>query len=96
MVKFLSLLVLAAVACKVLTKRWPWELISKAAPRPDVHKARNLLGVQANANRIEIIEAHKALIAQIHPDRGGTNEQVYEANAARDLLLERLPKQIPE
>ncbi len=96
MVKLLTLLVLAAVACKVLTKRWPWELISPAAPRPDLHKARNLLGVQKSANRIEIIEAHKALIAQVHPDRGGSNEQVHEANAARDLLLARLPNQIPE
>jgi len=28
----------------------------------------------------------------VHPDRGGTNEQVHEANAARDLLLDELPQ----
>jgi hypothetical protein len=26
----------------------------------------------------------------VHPDRGGSNEAVHEANAARDLLLARL------
>ena len=29
----------------------------------------------------------------VHPDRGGTNEQVHEANAARDLLLDELPEE---
>ena len=29
----------------------------------------------------------------VHPDRGGTAEQVHEANAARDLLLDELPRQ---
>jgi len=27
----------------------------------------------------------------VHPDRGGSNGQVHEANAARDLLLDELP-----
>jgi DnaJ family protein C protein 19 len=27
----------------------------------------------------------------VHPDRGGTNEQVHEAQAARDVLLDELP-----
>jgi DnaJ homolog subfamily C member 19 len=35
--------------------------------------------------------AHRRLIARIHPDRGGSTEQVHEANAARDLLLRTLP-----
>jgi hypothetical protein len=26
----------------------------------------------------------------VHPDRGGTSDQVHEANAARDLLLAEL------
>jgi len=29
----------------------------------------------------------------VHPDKGGTNEQVHEANAARDLLFDELPGQ---
>jgi DnaJ homolog subfamily C member 19 len=95
-IKILWLLALAAIACKFLTKRWPWELLQGNLPSPDLTKARNLLGVKPGANRIEILEAHKALVALIHPDRGGTNEQVHEANAARDQLLARLPKSIPE
>jgi len=27
----------------------------------------------------------------VHPDRGGSNEQVHEANAARDLLFDDMP-----
>ena len=53
-------------------------------------RARALLGVSADASRAEILEAHKRLIAMVHPDRGGTTDQVYEANAARDLLLNTL------
>jgi curved DNA-binding protein CbpA len=53
-------------------------------------KACNLLGVAPDASREQIIEAHRRLIAMVHPDRGGTNEAVHEANAARDLLLARL------
>jgi hypothetical protein len=40
--------------------------------------------------REDIIDAHRKLLSRVHPDKGGTNEAVYEANAARDLLLERL------
>jgi DnaJ homolog subfamily C member 19 len=94
--KIVWLLALATVACKFLAGHWPWELLGRGLPSPDLTKARNLLGVGPNANRIEIIEAHKALVTMIHPDRGGTNEQIYEANAARDSLLARLPKSIPE
>ena len=34
---------------------------------------------------------YRRLIAIVHPDRGGTNDQVHEANAARDILLDELP-----
>ncbi|MFM6831362.1 MAG: molecular chaperone DnaJ, partial [Novosphingobium sp.] len=37
----------------------------------------------------------RRLIAQVHPDRGGSNEAVHEANAARDLLLARLSDRRP-
>ena len=57
----------------------------------DAADGSNLELVQAEASHAEIIEAHKRLITMIHPDRGGTNEQVHEANAARDLLLDELP-----
>ena len=53
-------------------------------------QARALLGLGREARREEIIDAHRRLIAQVHPDRGGSSEAVHRANAARDLLLARL------
>ena len=90
-----KLLVFAAIAVlgwKLVTGRWPWQ--PKVSTRQQaVFRARKLLGVRANGNRQEIIEAHRRLVAMVHPDRGGTNEQVHEANAARDLLLDDLPEE---
>jgi hypothetical protein len=87
--------VLAVVVWKLATGRWPWQpwLSSRAQA---VIRARKLLGVSASSHRPEIIEAHKRLVAMVHPDRGGTSEQVHEANAARDLLLGELPDHTKE
>tara|TARA_E500000305_G_C3849346_1_gene155409 strand:+ start:121 stop:432 length:312 start_codon:yes stop_codon:yes gene_type:complete len=75
---------------RMITGRWPWQ--KRISTREQaLFRARRLLGVEAKANRDDIITAHKRLIAMVHPDRGGSNEQVHEANAARDLLLEELP-----
>jgi DnaJ family protein C protein 19 len=46
--------------------------------------------VSRDAGASEIADAHRRRIARVHPDRGGSNDQVHEANAARDLLLARL------
>jgi hypothetical protein len=85
--KFLLLVALALIAARLFLGRWPWQP-RKLVPRPaDRLQAQILLGVDETASRKEIIEAHRALVAQVHPDRGGTNDMVHEANAARDLLL---------
>ena len=81
---------------RLLTGRWPWDLLGGGG-RPNAaseaeRKARALLGVGPAARHGEIIEAHRRLVAMVHPDRGGTNQQVHEANDARDLLLARLPQ----
>ena len=81
---------LAVIVWKMTTGRWPWE--PKVSTRAQaVSRARKLLGVRSGADRAEIIEAHKRLLTMVHPDRGGTNEQVHEAQAARDVLLDELP-----
>jgi len=81
---------LAVILWKMTSGRWPWE--PKVSTRAQaVSRARKLLGVRAGADRAEILEAHKRLLALVHPDRGGTNEQVHEAQAARDVLLDELP-----
>ena len=89
--KFLWILVLASVACRMLAGKWPWEFFKSAVAASDEAQARAVLGVSREASAEEIAEAHRALIARVHPDRGGSAEQVHQANAARDLLLARLP-----
>ncbi len=90
---FYRVLIFAVLACvlfKMLVGRWPWQK-KDSARQQALLRARRLLGVAADANRNDIIAAHRRLVAMVHPDKGGTNEQVHEANAARDLLLSELP-----
>lgn len=60
-----------------------------AAPRPpmDAAEAASILGVAAGAPADEIRAAHRKLIAQLHPDKGGTDYLASKINDARDLLL---------
>jgi len=96
MIKILWFLVLATIACRLILGRWPWDLLRGSARRQAEKKARALLGVGPAASREQVIEAHKRLIAMVHPDRGGSNEAVHEANAARDVLLGVLAEREPE
>lgn len=90
MSKLILFAILGLIAWKMVSGRWPWE---KPVPRRSqaLSQARNLLGLQENASREDIVAAHRRLLAVVHPDRGGSNAQVHEANAARDLLLDALP-----
>mgnify|MGYP002780789459 CR=1 FL=1 len=89
MIRILVLLALASLACRWALGKWPWDYLRRASTRQQaVLRARKLLGIGPDANRDEILAAHKRLVAMVHPDRGGTNDQVHEANAARDLLLD--------
>ena len=90
MIRILFFAALGVLAWKLVTGRWPWE--RKVSTRAQaLFRARKLLGVSAAASREEILVAHKRLVTMVHPDRGGSNGQVHEANAARDLLLDELP-----
>jgi DnaJ family protein C protein 19 len=94
MARLLVLLVLAVIVWKMVMGRWPWE--KKVSTREQaLIKARRVLAVEAYASREEILAAHRRLVAMVHPDRGGTNVQVHEANDARDLLLAQLPDPTP-
>ncbi len=88
--KLIVFAALAVIVWKMASGRWPWEAKTSARTQA-LLRARKLLGLRAGADRVEIIEAHKRLLAMVHPDRGGTNDQVHEAQAARDLLLDELP-----
>jgi len=92
MARLVTILVVAAIACRLLSGLWPWELarVWLSPGSAEEARARALLGVRKFATHDEIIDAHRRLVMRVHPDRGGTGEQVVAANAARDLLLARL------
>ncbi|WP_073974190.1 J domain-containing protein [Erythrobacter donghaensis] len=90
--KYLLFLVVACVFCRWAIGKWPWELLRSTPTRSQaIFRARKLLGVEAGAGREEIIAAHRRLTTLVHPDKGGSNAAMQEANAARDLLLDELP-----
>src|SRR3954447_5830793 len=92
MFRLLFFAIVISLACKTMFGKWPWGYLRLAPTRAHaVFRARKLLAVNAGASRQEIVEAHKRLLTMVHPDRGSSNAQVHEANAARDLLLDELP-----
>ena len=89
MAKLLLLLALAAAG-------WIWwrrHVAARAAIRPA--EARALLGVGERATLQEIREAHRRLIARVHPDAGGSAELATRVNAARDALIAELNRRRP-
>ena len=88
MLKFAIILLIVAVLFRWALGKWPWEMLSGPQSRAQkLAEARRHLGVSRKASREEIMSAHKKLIAQVHPDRGGTSTKVHDANDARDILL---------
>ncbi|MDQ2892863.1 MAG: DnaJ domain-containing protein [Pseudomonadota bacterium] len=60
---------------------------SKRLPIANEAEARNVLGLDEDADADAIRAAHRRLAAQVHPDRGGSVDLARRVNAARDLLL---------
>lgn len=50
-------------------------------------EAAKLLGVAADADSEAVLEAHRRLIAKVHPDAGGNAELAARINLARDTML---------
>lgn len=93
MIRWLVIAAVISVLCRWVLGRWPWDFLkSKPTRGQDAFRARKLLGVSSDASHAQIIEAHKRLVRQVHPDMGGTASQVHEANAARDILIDNLPE----
>ncbi len=93
MIRFLVIALVLSVLCRWIFGRWPWDFLKPPPTRAQaVFRARKLLGVSAEASHAQIIEAHKRLVRQVHPDMGGTAAQVHEANEARDALIDNLPE----
>ncbi|MFM5914820.1 MAG: J domain-containing protein [Chakrabartia godavariana] len=53
-------------------------------------EAAKLLGIDPDADTETVLEAHKRLIAKVHPDAGGSADLAARVNQARDVLLGRL------
>ena len=96
MTKLILLAAVISLGCKMLFGRWPWELLGQSPNSAEIRQAQTLLGLSRSPTRDQVIEAHRRLVAQVHPDRGGSAELVYEANAARDILLDRLGRRLSE
>jgi DnaJ family protein C protein 19 len=67
----------------------------KGGPSMPVDDARAVLGVGPNASLAEIRDAHRKLIARVHPDAGGSAELAHRVNAARDTLVSEMNRKSP-
>ncbi len=56
-------------------------------PRMDRAEALHVLGLQGNATTDDIRKAHRRLLKDFHPDKGGTNYLAAKINEAKDVLL---------
>ena len=53
-----------------------------------ISEASEVLGIDQNADRDTIIEAHRRLMHRMHPDKGGSNYLAAKINAAKKTLIE--------
>lgn len=51
-------------------------------------RAADILGVSIDANKEEIIAAHRRLMDRLHPDKGGSSYLAAELNAAKKVMLD--------
>lgn len=59
----------------------------KPSSRMPRDEAAKLLGVDPAAGTDTVLDAHRRLIAKVHPDAGGNAELAARINEARDTML---------
>lgn len=80
--------ILASLLAGLLWKLWQ----DRSATRMSPADARRLLDLSAEADERAIAQAHRRLIARVHPDVGGSEELARRVNVARDTLLAELAR----
>ena len=83
MTKFLFFVVLSAVAWWFMRRAMT---IKTLMPRDE---AARFLGIASDADVATINQAHRRLIAKVHPDAGGNAELAARINIARDTMLKQ-------
>ncbi|MEM8934990.1 MAG: DnaJ domain-containing protein [Pseudomonadota bacterium] len=94
----LAFMVLLAAGGVMAIEAWRDTRIPRASePEPkkaqppatvmSVDEAAAVLGVGSKASAEEVRTAHRKLIGQLHPDKGGSDYLASKINAARDLLI---------
>ena len=83
-----------AVLLGLVIYSWLKKRLFRANMMP-VSEARALLGVPETASLSDIRDAHRRLIAKVHPDTGGSAELATRVNAARDALVSDLNRKPP-
>ncbi len=75
-----------------------WAAYRRGKPKRSempLEDARKLLGVGPEASLGEIRDAHRRLIARVHPDTGGSEELANRVNVARDTLVAEMNRRTP-
>lgn len=56
----------------------------------NLREAYDILGLDENASKEQVSSAHRALMTQLHPDKGGSNYLAAKVNEAKRIILEHL------
>ena len=56
----------------------------------NIEEARQVLGLGADFSRKSVTAAHRSLMGQFHPDKGGSDYLATKINTARETLLKQL------